>query len=97
MKIGKRADFLIDLVNFVIWTSMLPKKNHDFWWLFPQIVKIHDLFMTIQISELDSGLFRFIHDCGHPGLSWQATPAEITATSDRMKRHLQLHFNWDYL
>ena len=33
----------------------------------PQIVKIHDLFMTIQVSKSDSGLFRFIHDCGHPG------------------------------
>ena len=33
---------------------------------FPQIVKIHDLFMTIQVSDSDSGLFRFIHDCGHP-------------------------------
>ena len=33
---------------------------------FPQIVKIHDLFMTIQVSDSDSGLFRFVHDCGHP-------------------------------
>ena len=32
----------------------------------PQIVKIHDLFMTIQVSNSDSGLFRFIHNCGHP-------------------------------
>ena len=23
--------------------------------------------MTIQVSNSDSGLFRFIHDCGHPG------------------------------
>ena len=22
--------------------------------------------MTIQVSDSDSGLFRFIHDCGHP-------------------------------
>ena len=32
----------------------------------PQIVKIHDLFMIIQVSDSDSRLFRFIHDCGHP-------------------------------
>ena len=57
--------FLIDLVNFVISTSMLPLK-HGFSWLFPQIIEIHDLFMTIQVSDSDSGLFRFIHDCGHP-------------------------------
>ena len=25
--------------------------------------------MTIQVSNSDSGLFRFIHDCGHPGIS----------------------------
>ena len=36
---------------------------HD---IFPQIVKIHDLFETIQVSNSDTGLFRFIHDCGHP-------------------------------
>ena len=23
--------------------------------------------MTTQVSYSDSGLFRFIHDCGHPG------------------------------
>ena len=33
---------------------------------FPKLVKIHDLVMTIQISNSDSGLFRFIHDCGNP-------------------------------
>ena len=58
--------FIVDLVNFVILTSMLPLKNHDFSRLFPKIVEIHDLFMTIQVSDSDSGLFRFIHDCGHP-------------------------------
>ena len=45
---------------------------HDF---SPQIVKIHDLFMTIQVSDSDSGLFRFIHDCGHPGDSIKSTTA----------------------
>ena len=34
--------------------------------IFPQIVQIHDLFMTIQVSDSDSRLFRFIHDCGNP-------------------------------
>ena len=38
---------------------------HDFP---PQIAEIHDLFMTIQVSDSDSGFFRFIHDCGHPDL-----------------------------
>ena len=66
---------LINLVNFVISTSMPPLKNHDFSWLPPKIVKIHDLFMTIQVSDSDSGLFRFIHDCGHPGDSIKSTTA----------------------
>ena len=54
------------------------KKNHDFSWLSPQIIKIHDLFMTIQVSDSNSGLFKFIHDCGNPA---------VFATSQRKGMH----------
>ena len=66
MKIGNTA-FLIDLVNFVFGPACFHKKImtfHDFPPI-AQIVKIHDIFMTTQVSYSDSGLFRFIHNCGH--------------------------------
>ena len=44
--------FLIDLVNFLDFSLKL--------------LKFMTFCMTIQVSKSDSGLFRFIHDCGHP-------------------------------
>ena len=58
--------FLIDLVKFCYLDQHASIKKSRLFMTFPQIVKIHDLFMTIQVSNSDSGLFRFIHDHGHP-------------------------------
>ena len=38
---------------------------------FPKIVKIHELFMTIQVSNSDSGLFKFIHVRGNPEMRFK--------------------------
>ena len=83
MKIGK-YDILIDHVNFVIWTSMLPLKNHDFSRLFLKTVKIHELFMTIQVSDSDSGLFRFIHDCGNPASAISLSRVAFQLQSEKL-------------
>ena len=61
----------------------------------PKIVKIHDLFMTIQVSDSDSGLFRFIHDCGHPDNcteidSAQGEAATVFNCTSRMRSQSQL-------
>ena len=65
MKIGKRG-VLNGSSKFCYLGKHASIKNHDFSRLFPQIVKIHDLFIRTQVSDSDSGLFRFIHHCGHP-------------------------------
>ena len=54
---------------FDVWNSMLPLKIHDFLRLSSKAVKIHDGFLTIQASNSNSGLFKFIYDCDNSVLN----------------------------
>ena len=59
----------------------------------PNIVKIRDLFMTIQASDSDSGLFRFIHDCGNPEYEQNLSMRAISMTINLMFRLIVLIIN----
>ena len=81
MKIGKRG-VLNRSCKFCYLGKHASIKNHDF---SPKLLKL----MTIQVSDSDSGLFRFIHDCGHPVVTSEPQFKRKYFTEQRIK------ISWD--